>query len=129
MHCRQGQEAAQSSVLGSTPGSCHLPAWKTCLGTPSINTTPLALVAWGLREGHPCIVMFPVDTWAGECVQACLPSITCCPADQEFQDHCLQSSPGETPSLYHKPPWKGSIYFLNECLAGGIKSTFKYFLK
>ena len=86
-------------------------------------------VAWGLREAHPCIVMFPVDTWVGECVQACLPSTTCCPPDQEFQDHCLQSSPGETTSLYHKPPWKGNIYFLNECLAGGIKYTFKYFLK
>ena len=55
-------EAAQSSVISSTPGSCPLPACKTCLGTTNINTTPLAFVGWGLREGHPCVVMFPVET-------------------------------------------------------------------
>jgi len=122
-------EAAQSSVFSSTPGSCRLPAWKTCLGTANINTTPLAFVGWGLKEGHPCVVMFAVQTWAGECVQACLPFTTCCPPDQELPDHFIKYSPGETPSLYHKPHCKGNIHFLNECLAGGIKSTFKYFLK
>ena len=70
----------------------------------------------------------PSGDFAGECVQACLPFTICCPPSPD-QDYFIKYSPGETPSLYHKPHWKGNIHFLNECLAGDIKSTFKYFLK
>lgn len=67
-------QVAQGSVPGSTPGSCHLPAWKTRLGTT--NTTERASVGWGLREVHPCIIIFPMKTWGRRAkhVQFMLPS-------------------------------------------------------
>ena len=129
VHCRHGQRLQRALLSAALLDPATSLPCKTCLVTTNINTTPLAFVGWGLKEAHPCVVMFPVETWAGECVQACLPFTTCCPPDQELPDHFIKYSPGETPSLYHKPHWKGNIHFLNECLAGGIKSTFKYFLK
>lgn len=109
LHCRHGQRLLQSSVISSTPGSCHLPACKTCLGTTNINTTPLAFVGWGLREGHPCVVMFPVETSLVSVYKLASHSPYAAPRPRHY---FVKYSPGETSSLYHKPHWKGKHSFL-----------------